>query len=528
MSFDPDTFDDRLEAVTEAYDREATADLIDELLAHISTTDEAYPVEHSETVLNMLRRKRYFDLAAEAGESLIRSGRNDPVVRRLYSQALIERDDLISAIGALQSVVADTEDGERENREARGLLGRAYKQAYVDGGTRSDLREAATWYYSVYERDPQQLWHGMNTVAVLMRGRDDGIDLSGFPDAEATAEELLDVVEMRRRNGEATMWDYAIALEAGIALGRFDEAVPWARRYVNAQAADAFEFASTLRQFEEVWRLTPESEPGRWLLPMLRSAVLGREGGVLDFGPDASQVEALTDLTNDGRNEAVLGTEAFESAIWLKTGMEYGRSVAKITDTMGTPVGTAFVVDAGAVGRGVPGDLLLLTNAHVISPDLDEAALSEADARVTFDDGAETFTVTIEWSSPVAELDATLLRTKELLEGRLPVLVAGVLPRLNSRVYIIGHPSGRSLSYSIYDNQLLEISEPKLHYRTPTEGGSSGSPVFNRQWQLIGLHHKGDLRVIVAGRDDPQPANEGIMFSAIASKAAERAVGGRD
>ncbi|MBO3273159.1 S1 family peptidase [Hymenobacter defluvii] len=55
------------------------------------------------------------------------------------------------------------------------------------------------------------------------------------------------------------------------------------------------------------------------------------------------------------------------------------------------------------------------------------------------------------------------------------------------RIYIIGHPDGGTLSLSLQDNLLLDYQEPLIHYRTPTVGGSSGSPVFNQQWQLIGI-----------------------------------------
>ena len=60
-------------------------------------------------------------------------------------------------------------------------------------------------------------------------------------------------------------------------------------------------------------------------------------------------------------------------------------------------------------------------------------------------------------------------------------------------VTVLGHPGGGTLSFSIADNELLDYEDTgfKLHYRTPTEGGSSGSPVFNQEWRLIGLHHAG-------------------------------------
>ena len=48
------------------------------------------------------------------------------------------------------------------------------------------------------------------------------------------------------------------------------------------------------------------------------------------------------------------------------------------------------------------------------------------------------------------------------------------------RAYIIGHPRGLSTpQFSLQDNVLLDHDDRFLHYRSPTEPGSSGSPVFN-------------------------------------------------
>jgi V8-like Glu-specific endopeptidase len=84
------------------------------------------------------------------------------------------------------------------------------------------------------------------------------------------------------------------------------------------------------------------------------------------------------------------------------------------------------------------------------------------------------------------------------------------------RVYVIGHPEGRELSFSIDDNLLLDQDERVIHYRAPTEHGSSGSPVFNRDWEVIGLHHSGRSDMPrLHGEAGSYPANEGIWIQAI-------------
>ena len=82
------------------------------------------------------------------------------------------------------------------------------------------------------------------------------------------------------------------------------------------------------------------------------------------------------------------------------------------------------------------------------------------------------------------------------------------------RLYIIGHPSGRDLELSLQDNHLLACNEKVLHYRTPTEPGSSGSPVFEPDdWRVVALHHKGNEEMKrIDGQEGTYQANEGISI----------------
>ena len=64
-------------------------------------------------------------------------------------------------------------------------------------------------------------------------------------------------------------------------------------------------------------------------------------------------------------------------------------------------------------------------------------------------------------------------------------------------VNIIQHPNGEPKQLALRENQLEDVLEEWLHYRTDTAPGSSGSPVFNDQWEVVALHHSG-----VPRRDD--------------------------
>ncbi|SEH00878.1 endonuclease G [Nonomuraea solani] len=58
-------------------------------------------------------------------------------------------------------------------------------------------------------------------------------------------------------------------------------------------------------------------------------------------------------------------------------------------------------------------------------------------------------------------------------------------------VTIIQHPGGGKKQVALRENRIVDILESFLHYQTDTEPGSSGSPVFNDQWEIVALHHAG-------------------------------------
>jgi V8-like Glu-specific endopeptidase len=120
------------------------------------------------------------------------------------------------------------------------------------------------------------------------------------------------------------------------------------------------------------------------------------------------------------------------------------------------------------------------------------------------------------WTSPPGELDATLLRLEDTLTCEPPYPLAIELPAAkDDRVYIIGHPNGGPLSISMQDNRVIEVKDPKIQYRAPTEPGSSGSPVFNQKWQLVALHHAGSKQMPSLEGQQFVEANEGIWINAV-------------
>lgn len=521
----------RLREAAEALDRPRVDVLCTELIAGISRSDGGFPLDAARQVLRILRGRRYFTELVRVAEALRQSGQRAPVVSRQYAQALIDLGQLTPAVFLLEELVETTGEDDAERTEAYGLLGRAYKQMYVNGcasggaGNEEHLRKAVRYYRGVF--DPaipsQNLWHGVNVLALLSRAQRHGLRVEDAREPKALAGDMLEV--LAAKGAEMNAWDLATGMETLLALGRDKEALRWATGYAAHPGADAFALSSTLRQLIEVWELEVGSEPGSFLLPLLRNAVLLRDNGAVNLSP-AEVRESQQRLRDDAFLEKVFGDEFFVGLQWYRHGLERAQAVARIGRQTDRGVGTGFLVRGGELHARFGDELLLLTNEHVVSPHPPDAqTLSFEECVVTFDaltepgQAVEEYRLTeIVWSSGRSELDATLLRLDRQVSRVKPYPVSDNPPRNDGkqRVYIIGHPNGGALSFSIYDNHLLDYDERRLHYRTPTEPGSSGSPIFNAQWRLIGLHHSGTEKMArLNGQPGEYAANEGIRISAI-------------
>ena len=96
---------------------------------------------------------------------------------------------------------------------------------------------------------------------------------------------------------------------------------------------------------------------------------------------------------------------------------------------------------------------------------------------------------------------------------------AAELPLLNARAraYVVGHPRGAALQISLNDSLIVDCDDDEqlLHYRTPTDPGNSGSPVFNEDWQVIAVHHGGLSSMPRLRGKGYYEANEGVLIKAI-------------
>jgi Trypsin-like peptidase domain/Tetratricopeptide Repeats-Sensor len=534
MSWDPSESLRQMRDAADAFDHPRVAELSDQLLTRLRGDDAPYPGQGAALILELLRRKRYFVLLRQAADAFIQSGLDQPAIRRQYAQALLDQGILAAGVTVLERLIGDTAGGGREHLEARGLLGRAYKQMYVATGPdasqqRRRFMERSMAAYDGVWRESGGLWHGINVAALLLRARQDGTPVAGVQDPETAATAIAGQVLERiaEKGDDADTWDRATAVEACVALGRTEDALGWLDSYLQSPGTEAFQLASMLRQLTEVWRLDADADPGARLIPVLKAELLRRQGGEeLLVQPSDIDQRTLRRIDNGHGFEKIFGTERFSSLNWFRNALERCRAVARIEDPDEGGVGTGFLAPGASLHRSLP-ELVLVTNAHVIHKD-DPEALHPDQARVTFralervNGQLRVYRVArIVWSSLPHELDTVVAELDGYPPGVAALPVADRRPRLDSdpppQTFIIGHPSGgEQVMFSIRDNLLLDADDTRVHYRTPTLGGSSGSPVCNSTWELVALHHRGLTHMPkLHGKQGTYPANEGIWIERI-------------
>lgn len=102
--------------------------------------------------------------------------------------------------------------------------------------------------------------------------------------------------------------------------------------------------------------------------------------------------------------------------------------------------------------------------------------------------------------------------------GAIPVAEKKV--KKNDRVIIIQHPGGGPKAIALYHNLVTYADDNRIQYLTDTNPGSSGSPVFDSQWDLIAIHHSGGwLRE--PGSKQELFRNEGIPIKQLLTGAQE-------
>jgi DNA/RNA endonuclease G (NUC1)/V8-like Glu-specific endopeptidase len=239
------------------------------------------------------------------------------------------------------------------------------------------------------------------------------------------------------------------------------------------------------------WRLEKLGVPGKMIDNISRFGVAFQAIDGMDVAPSKD--------VDDRWLERILGrNDMVDAPRFLDRGVSAAQAVCRvrIRSTSGTlrGWGTGSLISPR----------LLLTNNHVLG-DATSAAASLVEFNVQDGPNGQPET-------PVAfrlrpedlfitdkGLDFTLVAIADTSEGGRQLADFGHNPGtigddpilVSESVNIIQHPLGRPKQVALRENEVTDVLTDFLHYQTDTEPGSSGSPVFNDQWQLVALHHSG-------------------------------------
>lgn len=224
-----------------------------------------------------------------------------------------------------------------------------------------------------------------------------------------------------------------------------------------------------------------------------------------DLARDDIDVVDVVDVLEEPE-AVVLKSVGFLPVKWLRDGGRAVRTVARLT----VPRIQGQQRDEGGYGTGfLLTDQLLVTNHHVVNmrharePDAvnDDLMAQAGGTVVEFDldaPGDEAVRAEVAellcWSrrrtatGPLG-LDFAILRLREPVDaGRRPrPLHLGALPP-TSAINIVQHPDGQPKRVALRANQLTETQPDSLRYTSNTDEGSSGSPLFDDHWNVVGVH----------------------------------------
>ncbi len=202
-------------------------------------------------------------------------------------------------------------------------------------------------------------------------------------------------------------------------------------------------------------------------------------------------------FTDKITRERLIGTDDLLNINFLSKGLHASHAVGRITinSDSGQGYGTGFLI----------GENLMITNNHVIT--------SKSDAHKSYIEFNYQEDQNSYPTNPVAfnfepdklfitskDLDFTIVFVKGIsYDGRSNLTDFGSLKlieeigklQIGEKVSIIQHPNGERKQIALRNNEVIDIFDQFVHYKTDTEPGSSGSSVFNEDWEVVALHHSG-------------------------------------
>ena len=187
--------------------------------------------------------------------------------------------------------------------------------------------------------------------------------------------------------------------------------------------------------------------------------------------------------STDLNRERIIGENTLRHINMLHKALRAANAVVRITIPK-QGYGTGFMV----------GPDLVMTNHHVIenasqAAGAEFAFFYELDIAGNQRDEVIVGAAADGFLHTDPKLDFSLIRIQHPPEFGPPLALKPVRVEQNQRVAIIQHPGGFYKKISMQNNFVAHADDRLIQYYTSTEAGSSGSPVFNEDFEVVGLHH---------------------------------------
>ncbi len=205
--------------------------------------------------------------------------------------------------------------------------------------------------------------------------------------------------------------------------------------------------------------------------------------------------------------EKIIGEDTLRHIYILNLALEASKAVVHLRLPKGA--GTGFMIAPD----------LLMTNNHVIAS-REQAEQTEYTFNYQLDINGKQCDIQTTQALPRgvfytnAELDYTIVSLKDLPPFGSPLILKSKQVRRDDRVAIIQHPGGHLKKISMQNNFVAYADANLVQYTTSTLPGSSGSPVFDDDFQVIAIHHSGG-RLLEPGTKQRYLRNAGTSMIAV-------------
>ena len=261
--------------------------------------------------------------------------------------------------------------------------------------------------------------------------------------------------------------------------------------------------------FEELEQRFPARKS---LIKASRDAYLGDMAEEPDLQPPDTGSLPVADSDVSAQEKIMGDRPTFLDVDYLVQGARIAKAVVKLRMQFaaGWYNGSAFLIAP---------DRLLTAHHNFFLADGEKATAvtAQLDYERAFD-GPEpegtTLTCRVDTIRGEAADDWAVIDLPAPLLGRPIVRFSETPAKAGDSVAIIQHPNGMVKQVALHNNLVTFADANRLQYLTDTLPGSSGAPVLDNRWRVVGLHHAGG-ELNLPGTKQMVYSNQGIAIGLV-------------